>query len=115
MEPGGTDLILPEWLETVPGLILGAIPLVASVAIAARRDGPIWLAALVAWVFGWFGLLLVALYYFGPPYRTRSERSESDLEDESISRLRTLNQLLAEGLIDRDEYERKRLEVLERL
>lgn len=115
------DLILPASGELVPGLLLGAIPIVASIAIAARHDGPIWLAALLGWILGWFGLLLVAVYYFGPFDKGRSEPSGVDRawqnapEGESVTRLRTLNQLLAEGLIDRDEYERKRLEVLERL
>ena len=58
---------------------------------------------------------MVAIYYFVPFHRGRPEGPESDAEDESVSRLRTLNHLLAEGLIDREEYERKRLEVLETL
>ena len=59
--------------------------------------------------------MIVAIYYFWPSNGGRPERAESDAEDESVSRLRTLNHLLAEGLIDREEYERKRMEVLETL
>ena len=120
MTPDGLDMVLPTaWWDTLPGLLLGAVPLIASVAIAARKGGPIWLAALVAWIFGWFGLLLVALYYFMPVRadlrRDDSNEVEAEPLDGPAARLRTLNKLVGEGLITYEEYERKRLEVLEKL
>ena len=120
MTPDGLDLVLPTtWWDSLPGLLFGAFPLIASVAIAARKGGPIWLAALVAWIFGWFGLLLVGLYYCLPRSTERvpdaDDEMETDPSDGSVVRLRTLNKLVGEGLITYEEYERKRLEVLERL
>ena len=120
MTPAGLDLIPTTWWDSLPGLLYGAIPLIASVAIAARKGGPIWLAALVAWIFGWFGLLLVALYYFMPVrvdlrHDDSNEVEEAEPLDGPAARLRTLNKLVGEGLITYEEYERKRLEVLEKL
>ena len=114
MSSTGFDLILPTWQESLlDPLLLGlmwAAPVVGSVAIAARHGGPIWLAALLGWIFSWIGLALVAVYYLAP----RADRAQAP-SDEAEAKLRTLNRLLAEGLIDRVEYERKRNEVLERL
>lgn len=96
------------------GLIWAGIPLFVSIWTAGKRGLALGPAILLALFGGFFGLLVVLIFY--RPSIVDSEAAPGVEEDGSMAaRLETLRDLLDRGLIGAEEYERKRSEVLERL
>lgn len=107
--PGGPELL-------IGGLFWAGIPLIVSIYVAGKRGLALTPAIILALVGGLFGAIIVILFYKrGVVDPTAPSTAGLDLDVDPSARLQRLKDLLDDGLISREEYERKRDEILQSL
>lgn len=125
---GGGGIAFGAFL--VFALLWSAVPLVIAATMASNRGESVGMAVVLTLFLGWIGLAIV---YFGqskaraavegladraaspPPTRAAPATSNAATPGDPDDRLRRLDRLRSDGLIDEDEYAEQRRRILESL
>ena len=102
---------MPAMTELLPGILLMIVPIVASPIIAAIRGVHPFPALLLGLFGSWVGFAVVLAFYRPSVVNGLPNSEHAD----AIEKLRTLDRLRDEGLVDSHEFEERCRKVLETL